>query len=146
MTWDTNVVGLPTANYVVSQNSIDGYTSVNVIWSGSVTAGYNFVNISPPVFYQRGSMLYMYAPGGGIGVDTASSSGYQDFIWTTVQFLAPSSNLLANVITQSATTSGQATRTNTFTHTYSSPGSYNLNAHFECNSSIYLNTAVIGGE
>ena len=117
----------------------------STLYTGSATTGYNIIEISPPVFFQRGAILYIYPETGALGINTASSASYQDFIWDTNLFLAPNHNLFVRVITQS-TSNGSAIRTNSFAHNYTSPGSYSLDATFECNGISYQDSALIQGE
>ena len=144
--FDLAIVGVPTVNYIIANNIVSGYVSTAIIWSGTVATGYNIVNFPVPIAASKGSLLYMYISDGAIGINTASTAPYQDYTWSTDTFLAAGQNLYAKVITQSTSGSSQTTKINSFTHLYSSPGTYSLYANFSCNSVGYSDTKTIGGK
>ena len=146
MVFNIAVVGLPTANYIKANSVVDNLLTLDIIWSGTGVLGYNIVNFPTPIAAKQGSMLYIYASSGAIGINTASSTNYEDFDWTTNSFLATGQNLYARVITQSVSAGGQTTKINSFTHLYPSSGTYSLYAKFSCNSLGYSDTKAIEGE
>ena len=146
-TWDTAKTGYPVADFINSTVSLSNYNKGTPLWSGWGAYGHNTVNLLTPNLYKRGSILAATAISGAFGINTESSARYQDFDKAKVRLNAINQNLYINLIAQSTISiAGQATRVNSFSHTYSSPGSYNLRSSFNCRGVTYQDEKTIEGE
>ena len=135
MAWNTSIP-FPAAQNLFSSNIYGARISSTRIWSGNVTIGYNLINISSTILHRRGSML-QFRTSERVATNTSSGAAYRDFNWIGALYLPFNQNLLVKVFTKEAPASGQATKTNSLTHTYVNPGSYGLSVWFQCNNSLY---------
>ena len=144
--WDLNAVGSTVAEFININTYAPGYLNTYAPWSGLASAGYNIINFSPPLFYPKGTVLLITAPyAARVAINTAYYTTYQDFAWGEALLVDAGMNVLAKVLTQS-TSSGQTTRTNTFTHTYASPGEFYLSTKFQCDTLTYDDIQIVNGE
>ena len=144
--WDTSALGSTAAEYVIAKKAIVNCVSTDNIWAGKTVAGYNIVNFSPPLSYKKGAILDIYVPASErVAINTASTATYQDFVWAENRLLEPGMNVVAKVITQS-NTGGVSTVVNSFTHSYSSPGTYSLGNKFGCDGFGYDDVKEITGK
>lgn len=146
MLWNTDALGQKAGSYILSTNQAVDHLDLVTVWVGPTNSGYNIAYLSTPFLAPKGTILNFYIDDGNVAINTASTGSMRDFIWSTNQPLGIGWNVFARVITQT-TTSGQAyDRVNTFTHTYSMPGTYDIHPEFTCNSAVYCDVKTITGE
>ena len=144
MTWNVAMYG-KASTVILAINSATLYTSLVTLWSGMATPGYNKVNISPPRYFAKGTLLDFYLTTGTVAINIASTAPIKDFSWSQNQPLATGNHLFVNVITQPKY--GQMTGlTTSITHNYSTAGTYYIHPEFSCDSTVYCDFKAIVGK